>query len=78
MISTMTSHSDMGILTIEEVASTFSQDIPEWQVNANLKWLQNLHSLMAEDGIWGSPDLGTIYKKKGNGWILILDDDIPF
>jgi len=61
----------MDVLTTEQVAATFSQDIPEWQVNANLLWLRNMHSLMAEGGVWGSPGLGTVYQKKGDGWVLL-------
>lgn len=59
------------ILTIEEVAASFSEDIPEWQQNANLSWLRNLHSLMSDGGVWGSPDLGTIYQKSGDGFVLL-------
>ena len=59
------------VLTIEEVAASFSQDIPEWQGNANLNWLRKLHALMSEGGVWGSPNLGTVYQKKGDGWILL-------
>ena len=61
----------MDVLTIEAVAATFSEGIPEWQQNANLNWLRNMHSLMSEGGVWGSPGLGTIYQKKGDGWILL-------
>ena len=63
------------VLTIEEVAASFSEDIPEWQQNANLNWLRNLHSLMKDGGVWGSPNLGSIYQKKGDGWVLLEQVD---
>lgn len=59
------------VLTIEQVAASFSEDIPEWQANANLNWLRNLYSLMKDGGVWGSPGLGTVYQKQGDGWILL-------
>lgn len=61
----------MDVLTIEQVAASFSEDLPEWQVNANLNWLRNLHGLMSDGGVWGSPNLGTVYQKQGDGWILL-------
>lgn len=61
------------VLSIQEVADSFSEDLPDWQKATNLKWLAGLHDMMAEGGIWGSPNLGTIYAKKGDGWILMED-----
>ncbi len=66
----------MDILTIEEVAASFSEDLPEWQVNANLNWLRSLHALMSDGGVWGSPNLGTVYQKKGDGWILLEQHEL--
>jgi hypothetical protein len=59
------------VLSIEEVADSFSQDLPDWQKQINLAWLTNLHRLMKEGGVWGSPNLGTVYRKSGDGWILV-------
>jgi len=61
------------ILSIEEVATSFSSDLPDWQAEANLKWLKGLHSMMKEGAVWGSPNLGTIYHKRGDGFVLDLD-----
>jgi len=66
----MTSPSEK-VLSIEEVVDSFSNDLPDWQKATNLKWLTGLHDMMAEDGVWGSPNLGTIYRKRGDGFVLI-------
>ncbi len=68
----MTSPSN-EVLSIEEVAASFSKDLPDWQAQANLAWLKGLHSMMAEGAVWGSPALGTIYHKRGDGFVLALD-----
>jgi len=68
----MTSPSD-GVLSIEEVAASFSDDLPAWQAEANLNWLKGLHSMMNEGAVWGSPHLGTIYHKRGDGFVLDMD-----
>jgi hypothetical protein len=59
------------VMSIKDVADNFSKDLPAWQQKANLAWLTNLHGLMSDGGIWGSPNLGTVYQKKGDGWILL-------
>lgn len=61
------------VLSIQEVADSFSEDLPDWQKATNLKWLAGLHEMMSEGGVWGSPNLGTVYAKKGDGWILMED-----
>jgi len=63
------------LMSIEQVAGTFSDDLPDWQYQINLAWLRSLHSLMANGGVWASPALGTIYRKRGDGFIRELDDD---
>jgi hypothetical protein len=59
------------VLSIQEVADSFSEHLPQWQRETNLAWLKNLHALMKEGGIWGSPNLGTVYRKCGDGWVLM-------
>jgi hypothetical protein len=59
------------VLSIKEVADSFSEDLPDWQRKINLDWLTSLHHLMSEGGIWGSPNLGTVYRKCGDGWVLM-------
>ena len=59
------------VMSIQEVADSFSEDLPDWQKATNLKWLAGLHEMMAEGGVWGSPNLGTIYSKKGDGFVLM-------
>ena len=61
------------VLSIQEVADSFSEDLPDWQRKINLDWLTSLHRLMSEGGIWGSPNLGTVYRKSGDGWVLMED-----
>ena len=65
--------SDQKTMTLEEVAATFSIDIPDWQKAANLEWLRGIHDGLREGGAWGSPALGTIYRKHGSGFVLDLD-----
>jgi radical SAM superfamily enzyme len=71
-ISMMTSHSE-EVLSIEEVVGSFSEDLPDWQKATNLKWLTGLHSMMAEGAVWISPGLGTIYHKRGEGFVKALE-----
>ncbi len=61
------------MMSIKEVAESFSEHLPACQQEANLAWLTNLHGLMSEGGIWGSPNLGTVYQKRGDGWVLLED-----
>lgn len=61
----------MDILTIEDVVDSFSDDLPKYQQEVNLAWLTNMHGLMREGAVWGSPNLGTIYQKKGDGFVLL-------
>ena len=56
-------------MTIEETAETFSGGLPEWQKQANLDWLRGIHATLKDGGVWGSPELGTIYMKRGDGFI---------
>jgi len=59
------------VLSIKDVRDSFSENLPEWQREINLHWLTSLHNHMAEGGIWGSPNLGTVYRKCGDGWVLV-------
>jgi hypothetical protein len=61
------------VLSIKEVADSFSEGLPDWQRKINLDWLTSLTSLMSEGGIWGSPNLGKVYRKSGDGWVLMED-----
>ena len=63
------------VLTIQEVAASFSIDLPDWQRRVNLNWLTTMHALMSEGGIWGSPNLGTVYRKSGDGFVFV--ESIP-
>lgn len=62
----------MGDQTIEEVAREISEGLPEYQYQANLDWLINLHARLKPDGIWMSPVLGTVYQKTSDGFIKLL------
>ncbi len=59
------------VLSIKDVADSFSKNLPNWQRKKNLTWLKALHARLIEGGMWGSPNLGTIYRKSGNGWVLM-------
>ena len=61
------------VLSIKDVADSFSEGLPNWQRETNLSWLKNLHAKLIEGGMWGSPNLGTIYQKRGDGWVLMED-----
>ncbi len=61
------------VLSVKEVADSFSEDLPDWQRKINLDWLTWLTSQMSEGGIWGSPNLGTVYQKRGDGWVKMED-----
>ena len=60
-------------MTIEETVETFSRGIPEWQKQINLNWLRGIHALLKDDGVWASPELGTIYIKRSDGFIKMED-----
>jgi len=59
------------VLSLEDVRDSFSKDLPEWQRQINLQWLGSLHNHLAEGGIWASPNLGTVYRKSGSGFVLV-------
>jgi hypothetical protein len=67
-----------NVMTIEETAETFSKEIPEWQKQANLDWLRGIHAMLKDDGVWASPELGTIYMKRGDGFIKMEDKNDKF
>jgi len=60
-------------MSIKDVANSFSENLPVHQQQVNLAWLTNLHGLMSDGGIWGSPNLGTVYQKRGEGFVLLED-----
>lgn len=59
-------------MTLEEVAASFSEDLPEWQREANLSWLKNVHRTLKEGGTWASPNLERIFTKRGDGFEEVL------
>lgn len=60
------------VMTIEETVETFSEGLPEWQKQVNLDWLRKLHASLKDGGVWVSPELGTIYIKRDNGFVLLM------
>lgn len=57
------------VMSIEATAETFSEGIPEWQKQANISWLRGIHATLKDGGVWGSPALGTVFTKRGDGFI---------
>lgn len=62
----------MTVLSIEEVVDSFSKTLPSWQRQANLQFLERTHASLKDGGIWMSPNLGTIYKRAGDGFELVM------
>ena len=42
----------------------------------NLQWCQNLFASLADDGVWGVPRSGLVFKKQGKALVLI--EQMPF
>jgi len=59
------------VLSIEELAATFSSGLPEWQRQVNETWLRSLHTKLEEDGVWISDVLGTTYRRSGDGFVKV-------
>ncbi len=59
------------VLTIEQVVDSFSQGLPMEQRNANFDFVSLTHHRLREGGVWMSPNLGTLYQREGDGFILI-------
>ena len=66
------------VMTLEEVNAVISIGLPDWQREANMAWLRQVHGLLNEGGIFMSPMLGTIYSRHGDGLVLEMACiDIP-
>lgn len=61
-------------ISLEDVAASFSVDLPEWQKAVNLNWLRGIHAVLREGGTWGSPNLGTVYTKQGDGFVAVIGE----
>ena len=57
------------IISIKDLCASFSSELPPDEYAANLAWLTQLHGMLKEDGIWVSPELGTVYKRSGAGFL---------
>ena len=53
------------IYTVENVADSLSEGLPDWQREINLAWLWNVHDILQEGGLWGCPALNMVFIKRG-------------
>lgn len=60
-------------LTLEEVVDTFSNGLPDWQREENLRFITMIHRSLQEGGTWAHPDASRIWQKHGEGFILVGD-----
>ena len=58
-----------NVMTIEAIVETFSKRLPKWKKKANIDWLRTVHASLNDGGVWVSPALGTVYTKRGDGFI---------
>jgi len=60
-------------VNLEETADFISEDLPKYQRQANLEFLEQVHGLLNDDGLWAYPSSGMIFKKTEDGFELVLD-----
>ena len=58
------------VLTLEEVGAVISAGLSDYQKETNLTWLRGIHASLNEGCIWSSPALGTVYSRRGDGFVL--------
>ena len=63
----------MTVKSIEETAKSFADDLEPWQMAVNEAWLRQVHSVLQEGGIWGSPELERVFVKQGDGFKEIFE-----
>ena len=62
-------------MSIEVVAASFSEGLNNVETEANLNWLRGIHTMLKEGGMWGAPNIGTVYQKSGDGFLLVLEEN---
>jgi len=60
-------------MTLEETADFISQDLPKYQRDLNLEFLEQVHQTLKDDGVWAYPMAGMVFKKTEGGFELLLD-----
>jgi hypothetical protein len=55
-------------MTLDEVADRISQGLPDWQRDANLEWLREIHATLKTGGTWMYPNEGSIWEKTEEGF----------
>ena len=64
------------MITIDELTDDINDfgevtDISEQA--ANRKFIEGVHGVLKEGGIWGWPDADKVYRKKGEGFELVVE-----
>jgi len=62
------------MITIDELAdhiNDFGGVTDAFEQTANRKFIAEVHHVLKEGGMWGWPDGGKIYQKKGDGFELV-------
>jgi hypothetical protein len=57
------------VLSIREVVATYSDGLPDWQRAVNTEHLYAVHAMLHEGGVWIAPEMGTVYERRGDGFV---------
>jgi hypothetical protein len=60
-------------VNLEETADFISEGLPEWQRNANLEFLEQIHNTVKVGGMWAYPAACLVFTVTEEGFEL----DIP-
>jgi predicted outer membrane protein len=59
------------IMTNQQINELMSSGLPQYQADANLRWLEQRHESTKEMSAWYYEQGDTLFAKKGAGWTLI-------
>jgi hypothetical protein len=58
-------------MTLDETADFISVGLPGWQRDTNRAWLEDIHELLNDGGIWDCPALELLFQKIPEGFEII-------
>ncbi len=67
----MSKTNENKIIIINELALKLWRHLKPYQFVTNLKWLEQVHRLTKEGGLWIYSDRNLTFRKRGNGFIQL-------
>ena len=57
--------------TVKELSEILWDELPDYQHQANYKFLEELWRVLKEDGYWMWPETGALFKKTAKGFMPV-------